>query len=182
MLQWVPVCISSNNNMRLNVTLFARVMGFQTRYTQFDAIEARAINKICRTIELKGHWVKRLRDADEMTHYGDVIMSAMASQIIGVSIVCPTVRSGADQRKYQCSASLAFVREIHRPQRASGAENVSIWWRHPVFTNVFLKYYLCISRNLLTEIFDWLYRSNWEKIHNARFKWIISFSMTSSNV
>ena len=47
-------------------------------------------------------------------HYSDVIMGAMASQIIGVSIVCSTVCSGADQRKHQSSASLAFVRGIHR--------------------------------------------------------------------
>ena len=38
--------------------------------------------------------------------------------------------SGADQWKYQSSASLTFVRGIHRSQRASNAENVSIWWRH----------------------------------------------------
>ena len=46
-------------------------------------------------------------------HYNDVIMSAMASQITSVSIVYPTVCFGADQRK-QNSASLAFVRGIHR--------------------------------------------------------------------
>ena len=44
----------------------------------------------------------------------DVKMSAMASQIKGVSIVCSTVGSGADQTKHQSSASLAFVWEIHR--------------------------------------------------------------------
>ena len=43
-------------------------------------------------------------------YYSDVIMGAMASQITGVSIVCLTVCSGADQRKHQSSASLAFVR------------------------------------------------------------------------
>ena len=48
------------------------------------------------------------------THYSDVIMSAMASQINSVPIVCSTVCSGADQRKHQSSASLAFVRVIHR--------------------------------------------------------------------
>ena len=37
-------------------------------------------------------------------------MSAMASQITGVSIVYSTVCSGADQRKHQNSASLAFMR------------------------------------------------------------------------
>ena len=41
-------------------------------------------------------------------------MSAMASQIIGVSIVCSTMWSGADQRKYQSFASLALMRGIHR--------------------------------------------------------------------
>ena len=47
-------------------------------------------------------------------HYSDVIKGAMASQITGVSIACSTVCSGADQRKYQSSSSLAFVKAIHR--------------------------------------------------------------------
>ena len=41
-------------------------------------------------------------------------MSAMASQITSVSIFSSIVCSGADQRKHQSSASLAFVRGIHR--------------------------------------------------------------------
>ena len=45
-------------------------------------------------------------------HYNDVIMSAMASQITGVFI--GAVASGADQGKHQSSASLAFMRGIHR--------------------------------------------------------------------
>ena len=63
-------------------------------------------------------------------------MSAIVSQITSLAILYLTVYSGADQRK--TSASLAFVRGIHRwlvtgefpAQRASNAENVSIWWRH----------------------------------------------------
>ena len=47
-------------------------------------------------------------------HYNDVIMSAMASQITSLTIVYSSVYSGADQRKHQSSASLAFVRGIHR--------------------------------------------------------------------
>ena len=43
-------------------------------------------------------------------HYSDVIMSAMAPQITGVPFVC----SNTDQIKHQSSASLAFVRAIHR--------------------------------------------------------------------
>ena len=50
------------------------------------------------------------------SHYSDVIMSTMASQITGVATVCSNVCSGADQRKHQSSASLAFVRGIHRWQ------------------------------------------------------------------
>ena len=39
-------------------------------------------------------------------------MSLMASQIANLTIVYSTVYSGADQRKHQSSASLAFVREF----------------------------------------------------------------------
>ena len=46
-------------------------------------------------------------------HYNNVIMSTMGSQITSLTIVNSTVYSGADQRKYQSSASLAFVRGIH---------------------------------------------------------------------
>ena len=60
----------------------------------------------------------------------------MASQITSLTIVYSNVHSGADQRKHQSSASLAFVRGIHRwpvnsPHKGPvNAENVSIWWRH----------------------------------------------------
>ena len=47
-------------------------------------------------------------------HYGDVIMTTIASQITSLTIVYSTVYPGADQRKHQSSASLAFVRVIHR--------------------------------------------------------------------
>ena len=41
-------------------------------------------------------------------------MSAMASQIARLMFVYSIVYSGADKRKHQSSASLAFVRRIHR--------------------------------------------------------------------
>ena len=49
----------------------------------------------------------------DFTHYNDVMMSTVASQITSLTIVYSTVYSGADQRKHQSSASLAFVRGIH---------------------------------------------------------------------
>ena len=47
-------------------------------------------------------------------HYNDVIMGAIASQITSPLIVYSIVYSDANQRKYQSSASLAFVQEIHQ--------------------------------------------------------------------
>ena len=63
-------------------------------------------------------------------------MAAMASQITSLTIVYSTVHSGADQRKHQSSASLAFVRGVHRwpvnsPHKwPVTRKKVFIWWRH----------------------------------------------------
>ena len=51
---------------------------------------------------------------NNIQHYYDVIMGAMASQITSLTIVYSTVYSSADRRKHQSSPSLAFVRGIHR--------------------------------------------------------------------
>ena len=69
-------------------------------------------------------------------------MSAMASQIISVSIVCSTVCSGADKKKTSKLRALAFVRGIHRwpvNSQHKGPEtwkNVSISWRHHAILTV----------------------------------------------
>ena len=47
-------------------------------------------------------------------HENDVIMGAIASQIMSLTIVYSIVYSDTDQRKHQSSASLAFVWGIHR--------------------------------------------------------------------
>ena len=49
--------------------------------------------------------------ADNMIHYGDVIMGTIVSQITSLMIVYSTVYSDTDQRKHQSPASLAFVRD-----------------------------------------------------------------------
>ena len=51
--------------------------------------------------------------APEQSHYSDVIMCEIASQIASLAIVYSTIYSGSDQRKHQSSASLAFVWGIH---------------------------------------------------------------------
>ena len=47
-------------------------------------------------------------------YYSDVIMGAMASPIISLTVVYSTVYIGADQRKHQSSASLVLVWWTHR--------------------------------------------------------------------
>ena len=56
----------------------------------------------------------KLRDGSMLRHYFDVIMTTVASQITSFTVVYSLVYSGADQRKHQSSASMAFVRGIHR--------------------------------------------------------------------
>ena len=69
-----------------------------------------------------------------LCHYSDVIISAVASQITGVSMVCSTIILA--QIKENIKAPGHFVGGIHRwpvncpHKRASNAENVSILWRH----------------------------------------------------
>ena len=62
-------------------------------------------------------------------HNSDVIMNTMASQITSFTIVYSTVYSGADQRKHQNSASLAFVWGIHRKMFPFD-DVIMKWWRY----------------------------------------------------
>ena len=64
-------------------------------------------------IPITGRLMWKVVHVRMLSHYNDVIM-AMASQITSLMIVYSTVDSGADQRKHKSSASLVFVRGIHR--------------------------------------------------------------------
>ena len=63
---------------------------------------------------MRKHNKKQVSDATTVQHYDDVIMTMLASQISSLPVVCSIVYSDVNQRKHQSSASLAFVREIHR--------------------------------------------------------------------
>ena len=62
-------------------------------------------------------------------------MSAMVCEITSVSIACSAVCSGADKKKSKlhvtglCEGNSPMTGEFPL-QRASNAENVSIWWNH----------------------------------------------------
>ena len=65
-------------------------------------------------------------------HYSDVIMSAMASQITSILIVCSTVCPGVDQRKTPKLCVTVCVRGIHRwpvnsPQSPVNSPHKSQW-------------------------------------------------------
>ena len=81
-------------------------------YTECTQHSARGIHIVCVLLCLL-RAPKFILLTLRQPHYSDVIMSAMASQITGVPIVCADVCSSVDQRKHQSSASLAFVRGIH---------------------------------------------------------------------
>ena len=78
-------------------------------------------------------------------------MSTMASQITSVSMVCSTICWGAHQRKHQNYASLTFcegnplVTGGIPLQKASNAENVSIWWCHHALGPPYSRYDLSID-------------------------------------
>ena len=127
------------------------------------------------------------------SHYSDVIMGTMASQITSLTIVDSTVYSGADQRKHQSSASLAFVRGIHR-----GPVNSLHKW--PVTRKLFpfddvimfmTGILVLVRRHLhLLERFFWLYAKStltifcckeYERANKKIVAWIL-FINTSQNL
>ena len=101
-------------------------------------------------------------------HYIDVIMSPMASQITRITIVCPTVGSDADEKKASklhvtglCKGNSPLTGEFPA-QKASNAENVSIWWRyHVLLISSVILAGLVIARSNIT-----LYRSKMWRINH----------------
>ena len=113
-----------------------------------------------------GIGIFRSVEATDVIHYSDVIMSAMASQITGVSMVCSTVCLGADQRKHQTPRHWPLWGEFtgdqvtgeFPSQWASNVEHVSVWWRH---------HHHIIAANLKTKVFQIIYinlkiRQRWQ--------------------
>ena len=66
------------------------------------------------SVTLRSNLIWHKLHHDAAIHYNDVIMGDIASQTTSLTIDYSIVYSDADQRKHQSSASLAFVRGIHR--------------------------------------------------------------------
>ena len=91
----------------------------------------------------------------ESNHYIDVTMTTIVSQITSLTVVYSIVYSGVDQRKHQSSASLAFVRGIHRDRKMFPIDDV-IMYKHlsrmltldhiwDYYSSVRSYLYLCLS-------------------------------------
>ena len=87
-----------------------------------------------------------------ITHYNDIIMSMMASQITRVSIVCSTICWGADQRKHQSFTSLTFVREIHQWLVDSPHKGPVTWKMFP-FDDIIMWPFVMECHKLLKQLF-----------------------------
>ena len=105
-------------------------------------------------------------------------MGSMASQITSlITIVYSTVHSGANQRKHQSSASLAFVWGIHRwplnsPQKGPGMRKMFL------FDNVIM---VCTKSHKLYTLFVLYYQMSrrlpaFQYIASSRQIWLMSSS------
>ena len=88
-----------------------RILSADTTQCPWRSYSVKSLRLIWRSARHLHRWNQtRIRSS----HYDDVIMGVMASQITSLTIVYWTVYSGADQSKRQSSTSLAFVWKIHR--------------------------------------------------------------------
>ena len=96
----------------------------------------------------------RVRHNSVRSHYCDVIMGAMMSQITSFTIVYSTVNWGADQRKHQSSSSVAFVWGIHRWPVNSSHKGPVTRKRFPI-DDVIMKLHLSPSKFIWLLIIFW---------------------------
>ena len=91
------------------------VIRIATPYAKLSTVSSRWINAV--TCHIQVYWNYNIQATTSrlwQMHYDDVIMTMLESQITSPTVVYSIVYSGVHQRKHQSSASLAFVREIHR--------------------------------------------------------------------
>ena len=96
--------------IRCNWDLVMDKLSHPLFYVGCNRIHAMGCNRIDGDLKLGYGWIIIFHSL----HYDDVIMTMLASQITSLTVVYSIVYSDVNQRKHQSSASLAFVREIHR--------------------------------------------------------------------
>ena len=126
---------------------------------------------------------------NDWLYYSDVIMSAMASQITSVSMVCSTSKKPSKLSVTGLCEGNSPVTGEFPSQRASNAEKVSIWWRHrvscgsPPYNTVHLDHWFRFGaiplphwgRHKMTDIFQTTFTNSFSCMKTAvfwfRFHW-----------
>ena len=96
-------------------------------------------------------------------HYDDVIMTMLASQITSLTVVYSIVYSGVNQRKHQSSASLAFVRAIHRgpvnfphkwpvTRKMFPFDDVIMWWLYVIAKETNRTNYMSVHKSMFAPL------------------------------
>ena len=105
-------------------------------------------------------------------HYTDVLMNAMASQITSLTIVFSTVYSRCRSKEtlklrvtVLCVGNSPVTCEFPA-QRASNAENVSIWWRHHGMEMLSAWLTGASMEEYIAMFFVWLYLSTYNKTYS----------------
>ena len=112
-----------------------------------------------------------------ITHYDDVIMGAMASQIPSLTIVYSAFYSGADQRKHQSSASLVPVNSPHKwpiTRKMFPFDDVFMirWYVINIVPNLRMPYQvsLYIIGNIHTSVYSWI--DTWKLDNISQKLWL----------
>ena len=157
---------------------------YSQMFFNYDIWPTKVLGNYCNWEQCRRTMNTLLADAGTVTksgsqiYHSDVIMSAMATLITGVSSVHSPVCSSTDQRKYQSSAPLALVRGIHRwpvysPHKGPVTRkmfitrgNEMIMFSPCVFVCVWLSVYVChdVCRDDLT-MKDWCHTNNILQVH-----------------
>ena len=118
----------------------------------------------------------------------DVIMSAKASQIAGVSVVYSTVCSVADLREYESSASLAFVRRIHQwpvhngpaTRKMFSFDDVIMLWVKNHYPHEWLPSMKWVTASHPWHMLYWPYVYRWHRLIMWTTNWIRNRSYHST--
>ena len=127
-IKWPTFC-KRNFHVHFNERKVCYSIKDSLKYLPNDDKENKSL--LVQVMGWRREWSKELPEPMTLNdvHYNDVIMGTMASEITSLTIVYSTVYSGADQRKHQNCASLAFVWGIHRgPGTPRGPVNSPHKW------------------------------------------------------
>ena len=115
------------------------------------------------------HICTSVLETEIRTHYNNVIMGSIASQITSLTIVFASVYSDADQGKHQNFASLAFVWGIHR-RPVNSPHKWPVTWKTFPFDDVIMR---CLS---LVFIQAWNVSEFWE------WEWILTETVRDRDI